>query len=100
MQPTPNPTARHDPGTPAGRLTVRMIPARIEQALRELPLGEQAIARAAARLADDFLVRQGKVTRSDSSFFDFRGKVAAVVEHFAAAGLPLDDYLQAAVRCP
>jgi hypothetical protein len=73
--------------------------ARIERALRELPLSEEQIATAAPALADDFLLRDGKV-RDDSSLFDFRRKVTAVAEHFQEHGLTLPDYLHAAVNQP
>jgi len=44
-------------------------------------------------------LRGGRIS-TDSSFFDFRGKVTAVVKHFAPDGLTLADYLRAAGKRP
>lgn len=71
--------------------------ARIEQALRELPLDEADIATIADLMADNPITRQ---MSPNSTIFDFRSKLNAVVEHFAPHGLTLRHYLQAAVRQP
>jgi hypothetical protein len=73
---------------------------RIEQALRELPLSEDEISRTVSRFADNWLLRKGRIVNSDSAFFDFRGKINALVAYFAPDGLTLDAYLHAAVRQP
>src|SRR5215470_469419 len=74
------------------------LQARVEQALRELPLSEEKIVAVATRVLDSLL--KNRKLRPDSSFFDFHGKVAAVADHFAPDGLLLQDYLHAAVRQP
>jgi hypothetical protein len=54
----------------------------------------------APQLASNLLrLRGGKIT-TDSAFFNFHGKLTAVVEHFAPDGLTMPDYLLAAVRQP
>jgi hypothetical protein len=79
----------------------KALRARIEQALRELPLSEEDIAAVASGLLDSNLVVQRYAKcRLESAFFDFRGKVTAVVEHFAVHGLTLHDYMRAAVKYP
>jgi hypothetical protein len=74
--------------------------ARVENALRELPLTEADIATAAAWLLRHNLVLTAKPLSADSTFFDFRDKVAAVVGRFARDGLTQAAYLKAAVRQP
>jgi hypothetical protein len=67
------------------------IRARIEQALRELPLSEADIAKATPALLDGIAFLQQKTDglgpKPNSAVFDFRGKVTALVEHFAPDGL-------------
>jgi hypothetical protein len=84
-----------------GRFNRKALRARIEQALRELPLSEEEIAAAAAGLFDAHLTVQayGKFNL-DSGFVDFGDKVTAVVEHFEVHGLTLQDYVRAAVKHP
>ena len=75
------------------------IRAHVEQALGELPLTQQDIALLTPQLAGRFLVWDGAFA-AGSPFFDFNSKVTSLVEHFAAYGLTLHDYLRAAVRHP
>jgi hypothetical protein len=74
--------------------------ARIGQALRELPLSDQEVARIAPPIADTFLLRQGSFSNPDSTFFDFRHKIEAVAQRFAPYNLTLEDYLGAAISQP
>src|SRR5260370_1278698 len=77
------------------------IRASVEQALRELPLAETGIPEVTARLMDsNILLRASASLKSDSSLFDFRGKLVAVTDHFASNGLTLTDYLRAATKHP
>lgn len=77
---------------------------RVEQALRELPLSEEDIAKATPALLDRvrFLQQKsaGRSPQLDSPLFDYRRKVNAVVERFADNGLTLADYMRAAVQYP
>lgn len=75
-----------------------MMHARIEEALRELPLSDIQVTTVVAFLAEGFI--GGNVTNPDSRFFEFRRKVSTVAAHFAPDGLVLNDYLQAAVKRP
>src|SRR5690242_9463926 len=78
-----------------------LMKARVEQALRELALAESDIAAVAARLLDSSpLLQPSRQLSLDSQYFDFRGKVTALVEHFADQGLTLSVYLQAVIRRP
>src|SRR5690349_7257312 len=88
--------APHDPDRAAGAMH-----ARLEQALRALPLSEAAIAQVTPRLRDltQRLYHQRPLP-ADSSFFRFREKVTAVVNHFLPQGLTLSAYLKAAVKQP
>jgi hypothetical protein len=43
------------------------------------------------------VLRPDRPLNLDSGFFDFRGKVTTVVEHFGKDGLTLKDYLRAAL---
>jgi len=74
----------------------------IEQALRALPLSEADIASVASRLqgAPPLLQEPSPLRFETTTFFDFRSKVTAMVEHFSADGLTLKDYLRAAVKKP
>ena len=61
----------------------------------------RTLPRRATQLADDLLhLRGGPDPYVTPAFFDFRGKVMAVVEYFAADGLTLPTYLKAARRGP
>lgn len=78
---------------------LRALEASVERALRELPLSDADIAAVAPPLAAGlFRFRCG--SRDDSSFFDIRGKVTAVCEHFAGEGLTLPDFVRTACRQP
>jgi hypothetical protein len=77
----------------------RALQARIERALRELPLTEADIAAVAPQLTAG-LLRFHCGSQDDSPFFDMRGKITAVCDHFAGEGLTLPDYVRAACRCP
>ncbi|MBV8939660.1 MAG: hypothetical protein JO089_07480, partial [Alphaproteobacteria bacterium] len=74
--------------------------ARIEQALRELPVAEEEIAGVATQINEHFLTGNTEKVHDDSTLFDFRRKVSAVVERFSPHGLTLEDYLTAAVKQP
>src|SRR4051812_42286413 len=79
----------------------RPMKEQIEQALRQLPLDESEIPALAARVAASSLIfNENKALKPGSSSLDFRGNLGAVVGHFAAHGLRLPDYVQAAVRQP
>ena len=91
MPPPPDPSK--SPGGAA-------IQARIEQALRELSISQAHLAAVAPQIAASLLLRGDSPPGLNSSLFDFRRKVVAVVEHFTGAGLTLPVYLRAALRQP
>jgi hypothetical protein len=72
----------------------------IKQALRELPLSESDISETASRITDSFLLLEERITNPNSTFFDFRRKIDAVVEHFCPNRLTMADYHRAAVKQP
>jgi len=76
------------------------VRARVEQALRELPLSEDDIATRAPQIAEGIGQLRGGRISTDSLFFDFRGKVTAIVQHFASDGLTLADYLRVTGKKP
>src|SRR5579875_1285445 len=91
MPPPPDPSK--SPGGAA-------IQARIELALRELSISQAHLAAVAPQIAASLLLRGDSPPGLNSSLFDFRRKVVAVVEHFTGAGLTLPVYLRAALRQP
>ena len=61
--------------------------ARVEQALRQLPLDESDVAAVAAELtASAIVLEPGRRLIPDSRFFDFRQRVLGVVGHFGRRG--------------
>ncbi len=73
---------------------------RTEEALREVPLSEAAIARVAPRITAMLLKRSDKPFSGYSEFWDFKGKVDTMVAHFADAGLTREAYVKAGVKNP
>src|SRR5439155_873176 len=69
-------------------------------ALRELPLSDDQVCEMVSRLTDGFFLQKPKIIKADSTFFDFRGKIDAIVEHFTPDRLTLEDYLRAAMGQP
>ena len=78
----------------------RELQTRIERAIRKLPLSEADIAAVASQLASELIRLRSDRSWHDSAFFDIRGKVTAVCNHFASEGLTLEDYARAARRHP
>ena len=75
--------------------------ARVEQALRELPPAEADVVSAAAELLDSVIVlHPDRPLIPESAFFDFHGRITAIVRHFAARGLIMEMYLRACVVRP
>jgi hypothetical protein len=88
-------------GTRTSGNSTAAIRARVEQALRELPLAGHDRERVGAQLLRHALLLQlGAGPNPDAEFFGFRDRVVAVVEHFTAQGLTLEGYLKAIVERP
>lgn len=71
---------------------------RAEEALRELPLSDSDITKAVPGISAD-VAFLGTIS-ANSNYWDFKDKAEAVVAHFAADGLTLEDYLHAAAMRP
>jgi hypothetical protein len=78
----------------------RPLLARIERSLHQLPLSKSDIATLTPQIARGLLRFRSSRSWSGSAFFDIRGKVATVCNHFAGQGLTLPDYVRAARRSP